>query len=62
MPPAASPTSVGRMPPLALAPGLNDITMTPTVAMMIAAIIGSVTASPRNSSPKIATCTGSVLM
>ena len=62
MPPDARPMIVGRMLVAPVAPGLNDITTTPTVAMMIAAIIGTVTASPRNSSPKIATCTGSVLM
>ena len=49
------------MPPI-MPPGLNDITSTPAVAMMIATIIGRLTASPRKISPKIATWIGSVLM
>ena len=61
MPPAASPISVGLIR-RSCAPGLNDITITPAVAITIAAVIGSVTGSPRNRSPKIATCIGSVLM
>ena len=43
-------------------PGVTDMRMTPTVAIRIAAASGTVIASPRKTSPKIATCTGSVLM
>ncbi len=60
MPPAASPSSVARSP--SVAPGLSAIMTTPTVAIRIAAAIGSVTASPRKTRPNSATCTGSVLM
>ena len=49
------------MPPV-MPPGLYDMTRTPAVAMTIAIIIGRLTASPRNISPKIATWIGSVLM
>ena len=66
MPPEASPISVGRMPP---APdpspsslrgsegrlGFVDITTTPAVAMVIAAIIGNVSVSPRKMRPNTAT-------
>ena len=61
MPPEAKPISVGLMPPT-MPPGLNDMISTPAVATRIAVIIGSVTASPRKISPKIATWIGSVLI
>ena len=43
-------------------PGLVDITITPAVATKIAAIIGQVTVSPRNTRPNTATWIGSVLI
>ena len=54
MPPDAKPISVGLTPPT-MPPGLNDMISTPAVATRIAVIIGSVTASPRKISPKMAT-------
>ncbi len=63
--PAERPSTVGRQPPpdaprKALA--LVDTTMTPAVAIVMAAAIMGVTASPRNRRPNMATCTGSVLI
>ena len=44
------------------APGFNEITMTPAVAIRIAAPDSGVILSPRKSRPNSATCTGSVLI
>ena len=45
-----------------LAPGLSEITITPAVAIRIAAPLSGVILSPRKISPNSATCTGSVLI
>ena len=44
------------------APGFSEITITPAVAIRIAAADSTVTLSPRNIRPNSATCIGSVLM
>ena len=44
------------------APGFSEITMTPAVAIRIAAAASGVTLSPRKIRPNSATCTGSVLI
>jgi len=63
--PADSPSAVGRQPPPDAPPNVppfSDITMTPAVAITMAAAIMGLTASPRNTRPNSATCTGSVLI
>ncbi len=54
--------TVERVVRSSLAPGLSEITMTPAVAIRMAAADSGVTLSPRKISPNSATCTGSVLI
>ena len=44
------------------APGLSEMTITPAVAMRMAAADSGMILSPRKIRPNSATCTGSVLM
>ncbi len=59
--PAPNPISVGFIPP-GDAPGLIEMTMTPTVATRMAIAMGRVIGSPSSTSPNNATWIGSVLM
>ena len=62
MQPEPSPISVERVVPTPPAPGLSEITITPAVAIRMAAAASGATRSPRKIKPKSATCTGSVLI
>ncbi len=62
MQPEPSPISVERVVLALPAPGLSEITITPAVAIRIAAPASGVTLSPRKIRPNSATCTGSVLI
>jgi hypothetical protein len=53
---------VERVVLTSLAPCLSEMTITPMVAIMIAAPLSGVILSPRKISPNSATDTGSVLM
>ena len=60
--PEQSPIMVERQVLAWAAPGLSEITITPAVAIRIAAADSTVTLSPRKIRPNSATWIGSVLM
>ena len=60
--PDSRPMIVERMVPAWLAPALSEITITPAVAIRIAAADSGVILSPSTIRPNSATDTGSVLM